>query len=179
MNATSAAGGGSMEARDLSALQHQINAAAASAAAADGHPPDGVAAAPAADGQGGAVLGSFAAAGGGSMAADGEGAVGMGLGGAAAAGVGAGGSMAAPGGGSMAMPGDGGSTVVGDNSTGNVNKKLFVKRSCTEAMLKVSLLYRSHAQNEAHKVSTAAALSQLSCSMAVWSYACIIVPVSR
>lgn len=27
--------------------------------------------------------------------------------------------------------------VVGDNSTGNVNKKLFVKRSCTEAMLKV------------------------------------------
>lgn len=32
----------------------------------------------------------------------------------------------------------GGSLVLGgDNSTGNVNKKLFVKRSCTEAMLKV------------------------------------------
>jgi hypothetical protein len=142
MNATSAAGVGSMEARDLSALQHQINAAAAGAAApaaADGHPPDGVAAAPVADGLGGAALGSVAATGGGSMAADGEGAVGMVLGGAAAGGGGAGGGMATPGG-SMAVPGDGGSMVVGDNSTGNVNKKLFVKRSCTEAMLKVSLL---------------------------------------
>jgi hypothetical protein len=34
--------------------------------------------------------------------------------------------------------GGGGSMVVGgDNSAGNVNKKLFMKRSCTEAMLKV------------------------------------------
>lgn len=40
-----------------------------------------------------------------------------------------------------ALPGvdGGGSLVMGDNSTGNVNKKLFVKRSCTEAMLKVSV----------------------------------------
>lgn len=48
--------------------------------------------------------------------------------------------MGAGGGGSSVLPAGvdgGGSLVVGDNSTGNVNKKLFVKRNCTEAMLKV------------------------------------------
>lgn len=129
MNATSTAGSGSLEARDLSALQQQAALATmqAGAPAAPGSmvAPDGVADAPAADGVGG----------GGSMAVDGDGgSMGMGMlgGGVGAA---AGGSMLSP-------PGvdGGGSTVVGDNSTGNLNKKLFVKRSCTEAMLKVGVL---------------------------------------
>lgn len=42
--------------------------------------------------------------------------------------IGADGTLGAAGGGSIAA---------GDNNTRNVNKKLFVKRSCTEAMLKV------------------------------------------
>jgi hypothetical protein len=121
MTAGSTAGGGSMDARDLSALQHQQLAAAA----ADG----GLAAAP--DGAP-AAAGSMAA-GGGSMASEGDpGNAGVGgLMGVDGVG-GGGGSMLTPPGGE-----GGGSMVVGDNSTGNVNKKLFVKRSCTEAMLKV------------------------------------------
>lgn len=39
--------------------------------------------------------------------------------------------------GGSAVVGGGSLVLGGDNSTGNVNKKLFVKRSCTEAMLKV------------------------------------------
>eukprot|EP00775_Hariotina_reticulata_P013923 gene13923-14041_t len=61
---------------------------------------------------------------------------------------GAGGSALMGGGGSMVL---GGSMMMGaDSSTGNVNKKLFVKRSCTEAMLKVLQheIRKTHARNQ-------------------------------
>eukprot|EP00878_Enallax_costatus_P007727 GHUV01008088.1.p1 GENE.GHUV01008088.1~~GHUV01008088.1.p1 ORF type:complete len:865 (+),score=285.58 GHUV01008088.1:142-2736(+) len=57
-------------------------------------------------------------------------------------------AMQAAGGGSAIA---GGSLLMGaDNSTGNVNKKLFVKRSCTEAMLKVLQheIRKTHARNQ-------------------------------
>jgi hypothetical protein len=168
MNATSTAGSGSLEARDLSALQQQAALAAmqAGAPAALGSmaAPDGVAAdTTAADGVGG----------GGSMAVDGDGGnMGMGVlgGGVGAA---AGGSMLSP-------PGvdGGGSMVVGDNSTGSVNKKLFVKRSCTEAMLKVGVLNVGLFVVWVESCTAAADLGRrgLPCGLPAESYCCGLCP---
>jgi hypothetical protein len=136
MNGTAGGTVNSMDAKEVAGLQ----AAGTAASQAAGPNPDSINAAPlnqqqqhgdapagleqalaqaAAAGQGGSMVAGMGGQGGGST---------LGADGAAALGA----MMAAAGG------GGGGSVVVGgDNSTGNVNKKLFVKRSCTEAMLKV------------------------------------------
>lgn len=109
---------GSMEAKDIGSLQQQ-------ALNAQGGQQQDLAGAPVgADGsmQGG---GSFHAAAGGSL-----------LGGVGVDAVAQQLALQAAGGGSAVA---GGSLMMGatDNGTGNVNRKLIVKRSCTEAMLKV------------------------------------------
>uniref|UniRef100_A0A383W413 GAF domain-containing protein n=1 Tax=Tetradesmus obliquus TaxID=3088 RepID=A0A383W413_TETOB len=152
MNGTAPGTVNSMDAKEVAGLQAAGTAAAAAAGTALPPNPDSINAQPlnqqqqqqhadapagleqalaaaAAAGQGGSMVAGMGGQGGGStLGADGAAALGAMV---AAAGGGAGSSMVAGGGGSMA----GG----GDNSTGNVNKKLFVKRSCTEAMLKVGV----------------------------------------
>jgi hypothetical protein len=138
MNGTAGGTVNSMDAQEVAGLQ----ATGAGASTAAGPNPDSINAQPlnaqqqhgadgaagleqalaqaAAAGQGGSFAGGMGAQGGGSTL----GADGAALGGMVAGGAGGGGSMVVGG---------------GDNSTGNVNKKLFVKRSCTEAMLKVGV----------------------------------------
>jgi hypothetical protein len=137
MNGTAGGTVNSMDAKEVAGLQ----AAGGAASTAGGPNPDSINVQPlnqqqqhggdapagleqalaqaAAGGQGGSFAGGMGGQGGGSTLGAEGGALGAMV---PAGGAGAGGSMVVGG---------------GDNSAGNVNKKLFVKRSCTEAMLKV------------------------------------------
>jgi hypothetical protein len=133
--------GSSLDARDLSALQQQQTQQQQQHGPGDGaHPQhgNGVASPPGSMQAPSGPGGDAAAAAPGNVAGAGPAAGGAGAAGLARGGAGGGAVSAAAG--AQGAGGAGGSLVAGDNSAGNVGKKLFVKRSCTEAMLKVRLL---------------------------------------